>query len=204
MKKEGLLFVVSGASGSGKTTLCRAILKVFPRLYFSVSYTTRPKRPREKNRRDYYFISPGDFQRKIDRGDFAEWAEIYGHRYGTSKKILERVRGKGRDVILDIDSQGARQIRNQNLPGIFIFILPPSLGELKRRLKNRQSEAGAALEERLKKARNEIAQAGWYDYVIINDDLKKARENLKAIILAEHCRRARLTWALERLIIKNR
>jgi len=196
---EGLLFVISGASGTGKTTLCRALLDFFPGLHFSISYTTRPQRPGDQGGRDYYFISPEEFQKMIDQGEFAEWAEIYGHRYGTSKALLEKFRKESRDVILDIDGQGARQLRDQHWPGIFIFLLPPSLDELERRLSRRQTEGKTALEERMRKAREEMAQALWYDYLILNDDLEKAQKQLQAIILAEHCRRERMMEVLETL-----
>ena len=203
IKDKGLLFVVSGASGTGKTTLCRAVLKIYPDLRFSVSHTTRPRRPGDENGRDYYFVSSEEFQRMIDQGDFAEWAEIYGHRYGTSKRMLEKTRAEGQDLILDIDGQGARQLRQQRLPGTFIFILPPSFAELRRRLMKRKTEAKEALEERLKKARDEIVEARWYDYLIINDELKKAQEQLQAIILTEHCRRERMEEVLEKLEIEK-
>jgi guanylate kinase len=203
MKKEGLLFVVSGPSGTGKTTLCRAMLKIFPRLHFSVSYTTRPRRAGDVNGKDYYFVSTEEFQKMINRDGFAEWAEIYGQRYGTSKKILEKVREEGRDIILAIDGQGARQLRDKDLRGIFIFILPPSRAELERRLAGRKTEENAALEERLRKARAEMAEARWYDYIIINDALEKAQEQLEAIILAEHCRRERMAEALEDLLLEK-
>jgi len=202
-RKEGLLFVVSGASGTGKTTLCRAMLKIYPNLRFSVSHTTRPRRPRDENGRDYYFVSAEEFQRMVDQGDFAEWAEIYGHRYGTSKKMLEKARAEGQDLILDIDSQGARQLRQQGLPGVFVFVLPPSLTELKQRLMKRKTEEKEALEERLKKARDEIVEARWYDYLILNNELERAQEQLQAIILAEHCRRERMAEALERLLLEK-
>jgi guanylate kinase len=199
-KKKGLLFVVSAPSGAGKTTLCRAMVRIFPGLHHSISYTTRPPRPGEENGRDYHFISPEDFQGMIDAGELAEWAEIYGHRYGTSKTTLERIRDEGRDVILDIDGQGARQLRDQDPQAIFIFVLPPSWGELKRRLSLRKTEPEAALEERLRKARAEMAEGRWYDYIIINNKLEKAQEQLKAIIRAEHCRRGRMSEALEELL----
>ena len=202
-RKEGLLFVVSGASGTGKTTLCRAMLKIYPNLRFSVSHTTRPRRPRDENGRDYYFVSAEEFQRMVDQGDFAEWAEIYGRRYGTSKKMLEKARAEGQDFILDIDSQGARQLRQQGLPGVFVFVLPPSLTELKQRLMKRKTEEKEALEERLKKARDEIVEARWYDYLILNNELERAQEQLQAIILAEHCRRERMAEALERLLLEK-
>jgi guanylate kinase len=197
------MFIVSGASGTGKSTLCRAMLKVFPNLRFSVSHTTRPQRPGDREGRDYFFVAPQQFQTMIDRGHFVEWAEIYGHRYGTSKRMLEMAREEGQDLILDIDGQGARQLRDQNIPGAFVFILPPSLEELKRRLMNRKTERKEALEERLKKARAEIADSRWYDYLIINDDLRAAKARLKAIILAENCRREKLTEAVDKLLLEK-
>jgi len=202
-KKKGILFVVSGASGTGKSTLCRAMRKTFPGLRFSVSHTTRPRRPGEREGRDYYFVSPAEFQKMIDRGDFVEWAKIYGKRYGTSKRMLHQAWLEGRDVILDIDVQGVRQLRNQKIPGVFVFILPPSLRELKRRLKNRKTEGKVALGRRLKKAQAEISRARMYDYLVINDSLKKAGQRLKAVILAEYCRRERLTEAIEKLLVEK-
>ena len=198
--KKGLLFVVSAPSGTGKTTLCRAMTRVFPGLDYSISYTTRPPRPGDENGRDYYFISPAEFQARIDRNDFAEWAEIYGYRYGTSRSLLEKIRGEGRDVILDIDGQGARQLREQDLEGTFIFLLPPSLAELRRRLSLRGTEGKAAMQERLRKAQAEMAEARGYDYLIVNDDLEKAEAQLKAVIIAENQRRQRMEEALESLL----
>jgi guanylate kinase len=202
-KKEGILFVVSGASGTGKSTLCRAMLGIFPNLRFSISHTTRPLRPGDREGRDYFFVPPQQFQTMIDQGEFLEWAEVYGHRYGTSKRMLEMARAEGQDLILDIDGQGARQLRDQNIPGAFVFILPPSLEELKRRLMERKTEGKEGLEERVKKARAEIADSRWYDYVIINDDLRAAKARLQAIILAEHCRREKLTEAIDKLLVEK-
>jgi guanylate kinase len=202
-KRKGLLFVVSAPSGTGKTTLCREMLKSFPGLHFSVSYTTRPPRPGDKNGRDYHFVSPEEFQRMVARGDFAEWAEVFGHRYGTSRVILGRNREEGRDTLLDIDVQGARQLQERDCPGIFVFILPPSLAELRRRLAGRKTEAPEVLEKRLEKARDEISEARRYDYWIINDNLKKAKERLGAIILAEQCRRERMAGFLATLTEKE-
>lgn len=199
-KLKGLMFVVSAPSGTGKTTLSRAISRIFPALHFSVSYTTRPPRPGEINGRDYHFIATENFQQMIHRGEFAEWAEIYGYRYGTSAGSLGKVLEEGRDVILDIDGQGARQLREKKLPGIFIFILPPSLRELEQRLSKRKTEGKTAMEERLKKAKVEMAEARWYDYLIVNDELEKAQEKMKAIILAEKCRRERMTRIVEDIL----
>ncbi len=199
-KKEGLLFVVSAPSGTGKTTLCRAMLQVFPDLQYSISYTTRPLRPGDQEGRDYHFVSPAEFKKMIEHGDFAEWAEIYGHRYGTSRVFLNQVREKGLDVILDIDGQGARQLQEKGVTGVFIFLLPPSIGELKRRLANRKTEGKKVLAERLREARREMAEAEWYDYWILNDDLKEAKERLKGVILAERCRRERMAPMLEKIL----
>jgi guanylate kinase len=203
MHKEGILFIVSGASGTGKSTLCRTMLEAFPDLRFSVSHTTRPPRSGDQEGRDYYFISPEEFQKMIDGSDFVEWAEIYGHRYGTSKERLEKARREGLDLLLDIDGQGARQLRNQGIPGVFVFILPPSLAELKRRLRGRKTEGKEDLEERVKKAQAEISQARFYDYWVVNDDLTKARERLKAIVLAERCRRERQPEAIDKLMLEG-
>jgi len=198
--KKGLLFIVSAPSGTGKTTLCRAMTQVFPGLRYSISFTTRPPRPGDENGRDYYFISPAEFQERIDRNDFAEWAEIYGCRYGTSRSLLDKIRGEGRDVILDIDGQGARQLRAQDLGGIFIFLLPPSLAELRRRLSLRGTEGKAAMQERLRKSQIEMSEARGYDYLIVNNDLEKAKDQLKAVILAEHQRLPHMQATLERLL----
>ncbi len=203
MTKEGLLFVVSGASGTGKTTLCREMVKIFPDLRFSISHTTRPRRPGDEEGRDYYFVSPEDFQRMIDGGDFVEWAEIYGHRYGTSRGMLENARVDGMDLILDIDVQGAAQLKKKDLRGIFIFLFPPSMAELKRRLMERRTEGKEALSERLKKARDEIAQARWYDYLITNDHLETAKQQLRSIIAAEYCRPERQMEQLEKLMAEK-
>lgn len=200
IKQKGLVFVVSAPSGAGKTTLCRAISRIFPDLHFSTSYTTRPPRPGDVNGRDYHFVTPEKFREMNDRGEFAEWAEIYGHRYGTSRILLEKVLEEGQDVILDIDGQGARQLREKKLPGIFIFLLPPSFGELEQRLSHRNTEGKMAMEERLRKAKVEMAEARFYDYLIVNDELEKAKEQLKAIILAEHCRRERMNNVLEDIL----
>jgi len=172
-------------------------------MHYSISYTTRPPRAGEEDGRDYHFVPAKDFQRMIDAGELAEWAEIYGHRYGTSKTILERIRDEGRDVIVDIDGQGAQQLRNQDLQAIFIFILPPSWEELKRRLSLRKTEDPTALEERLRKARLETADGRRYDYLIVNNKLEKAQKDLEAIIRAEHCRRERLIGDLETMLAKK-
>ncbi|MBI4495535.1 MAG: guanylate kinase [Deltaproteobacteria bacterium] len=196
--RKGLMFVLSAPSGTGKTTLCRAMEEAFENLRYSVSCTTRPPRPGDEEGRDYHFISPARFQEMIDRGEFAEWAEIYGQRYGTPRAELEETLREGRDAILDIDAQGARQLSRQHLPGVFILLLPPNLEELERRLTGRKTEGRQVREERLRRARAEVEDARrWYDYLIVNDDLEKSKERLKSIIVAEHCRRERMLEVLE-------
>ncbi len=202
-QEKGILFVVSAPSGTGKTTLCQAMTRFFSDLYYSVSYTTRLPRPGDQEGKDYYFVSKAEFQAMVARGDFAEWAEIYGDYYGTSRALIEKFLQAGRHVILDIDGQGAKQLREKNWPGVFIFILPPSLEELKRRLKNRHTETPGAYRERINKAKVEIIEAHWYDYIIVNDVLEKAQEELKAIILAEQCRRARQGDKLAKLLSQD-
>lgn len=188
-RRRGLLFVLSAPSGAGKTTICREILDFFKDIRQSVSYTTRPPRPGERDGRDYHFVSPERFQQMIDAGAFAEWAEIYGHRYGTALADLERLRAEGYDVILDVDTQGAANLRRRFGEGVYIFVLPPSLEALAERLRARGSESGPALAERLAKARTVIPEAVRYDYLIVNEDFAQAVTELRSIIIAERCRR---------------
>ncbi len=201
--RKGLLFVVSAPSGTGKTTLCRAMARTFPGLHYSVSFTTRPPRPGDQDGKDYHFVTSAEFQGMIDAGEFAEWAEIYGNRYGTSGVLVKKILEEGRDAIVDIDEQGARQLRDKNLSGIFILVLPPTLADLQHRLAGRKTENGSALAERLQKAKSEMAEAKWYDYIIVNDSLKKAEERLRSVIIAEHCRRERMIGFLEKLLAEQ-
>jgi guanylate kinase len=188
----GLFIVVSAPSGTGKTSICREILKMFPNLRFSVSYTTRKPRPNEVDGQDYHFIAEKEFLDGIERGEFAEWTENYGHFYGTSKKTMNAFLEQGCDLILDIESAGARALKNHFGPGVFIFILPPSLDELKVRLRKRGSESDDALQKRLRNALNEMKEIGLYDYIIFNDNLEAAVDRFKSIYIAEKCRRERL------------
>jgi len=191
-RNGGLFIVVSAPSGTGKTSICREILKLFPNIRFSVSYTTRKPRPNEVDGHDYYFISEKEFLDGIERGEFAEWTENYGHYYGTSKKTMAAFLEQGCDLILDIESAGAKTLKNHFGPGVFIFILPPSLDELKVRLRKRGSESDDALQKRLRNALNEIREIGLYDYIIFNDNLETAIDRFKSIYVAEKCRRERL------------
>ena len=200
MKRQGLLFIISAPSGAGKTTLCKEVVDILPNMRHSVSYTTRLPRPGEVHGRDYYFISPVEFEKMTNAGEFAEWAEVHGNLYGTAIQTLNKYRAEGIDVILDIDCQGARQLKEHYREGVFIFILPPSFHELRRRLDLRNSESPDVKERRIRNAAEEIKESSWYDYIIVNDIYSKAVEDLKSVLIAEHCRRTRLLGQLEEII----
>lgn len=191
-KRTGNLFVVSAPSGAGKTTLCQRLSIVVPGLMHSVSYTTRPPRPGEVNNRDYTFVDEEEFRKLIEEGEFAEWARVHGNLYGTSRRRLEVIREKGTDVILDIDTQGARHLRNSLGNGVYIFILPVSLAVLRERLESRKSNTPEDIRRRMLRAVGEIGEYKNYDYVIINDQFEDALEELRAIVLAERSRRERI------------
>lgn len=184
-KSRGSLFIVSAPSGAGKTTLCRKLVSSLPNLQFSVSYTTRQPRRGEVNDRDYTFINRQDFRLMADKGEFIEWAEVHGALYGTSRKQLEELLDSGNDVILDIDTQGAMQIKERYKEGIYIFILPPSLETLKERLKNRMTDSKEEIGKRLGRAIAEIKTFDKYDYVIINDILEDALREFEAVIISQ-------------------
>ena len=173
-KIRGTLYIVSAPSGAGKTTLCRKLIEKVPDLKFSVSYTTRRPRPGEVNDLDYTFVSRDEFRKLIDQGGFLEWAEVHGELYGTSRKRTETLTENGYDVILDIDTQGAMQLKKEHENGIYIFILPPSFNVLKERLRKRMTDSEAEIKKRLKRAIDEIKTYPAYDYVIINDILEDA------------------------------
>lgn len=196
MKREGVLYIISAPSGAGKTTLCKEVIDIFRNLRHSVSYTTRQPRPGEVHDRDYFFVSPDEFQRMIAASEFAEWAEVHGNLYGTAVKTLEEYRKNGIDVILDIDCQGARQLKERYQGGVFIFILPPSFKELRRRLDNRNADSVEVIERRIECAAAEIKESRWYDYIIVNDVFSKAVEELKSVLIAERCRTRRVLDAV--------
>jgi len=187
-RKEGLVFVVSAPSGAGKTTLCKAITDSLGNLRHSISYTTRRPRPGEKDGRDYFFVTEEKFRGMVQAGDFAEWAEVHSNLYGTSRQALDHIVSKGIDVILDIDTQGAKQIRKTYEKAMFLFILPPSLAVLEERLRNRRSDDGEEIKKRMQRAHEEIREYAMYDYIIINRDFDQALEELRSIIVAERCR----------------
>ena len=189
--RTGLLFVISAPSGAGKTTLCREVMRRVPDLRLSVSYTTRQPRTGEVEGRDYWFVTESVFQRMIQEGAFVEWARVHGHLYGTAREDLQHLMAAGTDVLLDIDTQGARQIRQSVPGGVFIFVLPPSWDVLQKRLRGRNADQEEEIQRRLARAREEIAEYRQYDYVIINEDLEDAVRDLESILFAERCRRER-------------
>jgi len=182
-----MIYVVSGPSGGGKSTLIRRVLERLPDLRFSVSHTTRPKRASEVEGRDYYFVSEESFKRMVRKGKFLEWAKVHNSWYGTSAKEVRR--GVRDDLVLDIDVQGAAQVRKKIKRAVFVFILPPSYQELKRRLERRGLDKPAAIRPRLERARQEIKSYSQFDYLVVNGDLEEATRELESII---RCRRLEL------------
>ncbi len=184
-KRRGRIFVVSAPSGSGKTTLCDRLVKKDRSLVQSVSMTTRRPRRGERNKRDYFFVTEKKFKDTIRKNGFLEWAGNFGHLYGTPRKFVAGKLKKGKDVILSIDVQGAMQVKKTCPNAAFIFIAPPSLGELKKRLKKRNTEHHTSIAKRLSVAKRELKYIPKYDYVVVNDSIKKALAKLKAVILKE-------------------
>jgi guanylate kinase len=184
----GVVLVVCAPSGAGKSTLVKRLLSEFPNLRFSVSCTTRPARPGEVDGRDYRFLDRAAFESLRAEGHFAEWAEVHGNLYGTPRRPVEEALAGGRDVLFDIDVQGARQLRTSFPEGIFVFVLPPSLAELARRLKGRGTDATEVVARRLDNARRELAAAPEFGFWVVNDDLNAAYDELRAVYLAGRSR----------------
>ena len=185
---KGGIFIVSAPSGAGKTTLCKRIISTLDNIKPSVSLTTRMPRPGEIPDEDYRFVSEEEFRGMIDRGDFVEWARVHGNLYGTSRRKLEELVNAGYDVLLDIDTQGALQIRKSFNNAVYVFILPPSMKELKHRLEGRMSNSTEDINRRLQRAVDEIREYNMYDYVIVNDVIETSLRKLEAIIIAERLR----------------
>ncbi len=183
-KNRGVALIVSGPSGVGKGTLISMLMKEFKNIKFSVSYTTRKPREDEINGVHYFFVSKEEFQKMIEQDKFAEWAQVHGNFYGTPKQEIEQKLRQGVDVIFDIDVQGARQLRGTLSDGEFVFIMPPSMDELEKRLIKRSSDSHLEIEIRLKNAEQEVKQSSFFDYIIVNDDLERAYESLRCIYLA--------------------
>ena len=182
MLSKGKIFVISAPSGSGKTTLCKRLLKECKNLVVSKSFTTRPLRKGEKNKRDYIFVSKKEFEAARKNGEFLEWAKVFDNYYGTPEEFVEKKIAIGKSVLLIIDVQGAFQVKKKRPGATLIFIFPPSLGELKKRLIARKTDNTAEIKSRLKIARREMALAKRYDYQVINDDLDRAVDRLKKIV----------------------
>jgi len=191
-----MLFVISGPSGCGKSTLIKKARRSLGDLEFSVSHTTRAPRPSEKDGVDYYFVPEKTFERMVRDKRFVEWARVHGHLYGTSRAEVER-KGRRRDVVLDIDVQGARQVRSRLPEAVFVFIMPPVAGELRRRLRRRGEDSPEDVERRLRNARAEIRAYDEFDFVVVNDDLDRAAADLKAVIVASRHKAGAMAGALK-------
>jgi guanylate kinase len=198
--ERGILFVISSPSGGGKGTLIRRILTHMPRLGYSVSWTTRSPRQGEVNGRDYHFVTQEDFTAARERGEFLEWALVHGNFYGTSLKVVERELSVGRDIVLEIDVQGAASVRRMGIEAVSVFILPPSFEILRRRLTGRQSENSDSLALRLQNSRGEVEHYREFDYVVLNDDVDRAATQLASIVYAERARRVRQVRLAERVL----
>ena len=190
-KGVGLIFIISAPSGTGKTTVVREVIQQLPGLRFSISFTTRLPRPDEKEGEDYHFVSHSVFQKMVDQNEFLEWAEVLGNRYGSPRPDLKKMEIEGVDLILDIDTQGAKKVAKEISQPVLIYLLPPSLRVLKERLINRGMDSLERVKFRLSNARRDMEEAYGYQYVIVNDRIEDALEKLKSIMIAERCRRAK-------------
>jgi guanylate kinase len=184
------VFIISAPSGSGKSTLVAELRKIVEGLDFSISYTTRPPRGSEQNRKEYYFVPRPEFEAMVARGEFLEHADVFGNYYGTHRRFLEEAQRKGHDLLLDIDVQGAAQIQESIPDAVSIFVLPPNYQKLEWRLRNRGTDSKVVIRRRLDTARREIENYTKYDYILVNDDLEEAVDQMKAIVLSERARRS--------------
>lgn len=195
-RRRGMLIVVSAPSGAGKTSLCREIRKVIANLGYSISHTTRSPRVGEVDAHDFHFVPEAEFRLMIDRGEFAEWARVHANLYGTAARSLEAALERGEDIMLDIDTQGARKLRTRYPHGVFVFVVAPSMKDLELRLRERQSDAPQEIARRMARAVDEIAAWREYDYLIVNRHLDEAVRQLQCLIEAERCRTTRLSLSL--------
>ncbi|MBI4161780.1 MAG: guanylate kinase [Acidobacteria bacterium] len=198
--RRGDLFVVSAPSGAGKTTLLKRLLRRVEGLEFSVSYTTRGARPGERDGVDYHFVGTARFRRMIRQREFLEWARVYGHLYGTGRREVDRILAAGRDVLLDLDTQGAAALRRRAPAAVLIFILPPDAASLGRRLRGRGQDAPPAVRRRLARAADEIRKFPRYDYLVVNDRVEDAVRRLEAVIRARRCERPRVQAEARRIL----
>ena len=204
MTQNPLVFIISAPSGSGKSTLTNEILKLVPNLVFSISYTTRALRGSEQNGKQYYFVSMENFERMVRDGDFLEHANVHGSCYGTARRFLREAGTSGNDLLLDIDVQGAAQIKKNLTEAISVFVVPPDRKTLEWRLRNRGENSERDIQRRLQDAKREIEEYDKYDYVLINDHLEKSIERLEAIVLSERLRREKRTLSQEEAAIVER
>ena len=192
LKRQGVLFIVSAPSGAGKTTISRRALREISGLEMSVSCTTRAPRPGEADGRDYRFLSAAEFRRMSEQGEFAEWAQVHDFLYGTPRKPIDDALAAGRDMLLDIDVQGARQLKERYREAVAVFVLPPSEKELERRLRGRGTDSEEVIRRRLARARDEMDEYRTYDYYVINREVDESVRRLGAIVAAERVRVTRL------------
>ncbi len=185
MKKKGMIIIVSAPSGAGKTSICDALIKSDKNIVYSVSTTTREPRKGEKNGREYFFVNDSEFTKMVKANMFVEWAKVHDHFYGTSKKVLEQTINKGKDILLDIDVQGAVKIKKQYKEALMIFITTPSLKILKERLIKRNKDSLEVIKRRIENAKKELTYLPKYDYLILNDKLDKSIQEVKSVICAE-------------------
>ena len=198
--RRGLLFIVSAPSGTGKTTLVERLVQVMPNLTMSRSYTSRPARPGEQNGVDYNFVSRECFEKMVREGAFLEWADVFGHHYGTSAGDTEGLLAAGQDVVLVIDVQGARQVRSRGVENVGIFVLPPSATILEHRLRGRSKDSEDQIHRRLEVACREVDEYAQYEYVVVNDELERAVERLASIVRGERARVKVMRRDAERII----
>jgi guanylate kinase len=203
--RRGILFIISAPSGTGKTTLCKQLTANIPGLWHSVSYTTRKSRPGEEQGREYFFTDEPTFQTMIDRHEFVEWARVYGHLYGTPRKTLADKIDQGIDVLLEIDVQGATQVKKKFEDAVSIFILPPSMTVLRQRLLSRASDSTDEIQRRLQKVKEEVWSYRDYAYIVRNDDLERSLHDLENIFLGERLKTKRLnmTWIENNFILDD-
>jgi guanylate kinase len=194
-ERRGILFIISAPSGTGKTTLCKQLVANIPGLWHSVSYTTRKPRPGEEHGREYYFPDDATFQAMIDRHEFVEWARVYGHLYGTPRRMVADKIEQGIDVLLEIDVQGALQVKKKFDDAVSIFILPPSMTVLRQRLLTRASDSSEEIQRRLQKVKEEVWSYREYAYIVRNDDLTRSLQDLESIFLGERLKTKRLNMA---------
>ncbi|MGZ3612500.1 MAG: guanylate kinase [Thermodesulfobacteriota bacterium] len=190
-KGVGLIFIISAPSGTGKTTLIKEVMQRLPGLRFSVSYTTRLPRPNENEGEDYHFVSHSTFQKMAEKNEFLEWAEVLGNRYGTPRPDFKKMEAEGIDLVLDIDTQGAKKVMKELVQPVSVYFLPPSLKVLRERLINRGVDSLEMIKFRLSNARRDMEEAYGYHYVLVNDNIEDVVEKLRCIIVTERCRRVK-------------